>query len=109
MQSLVPDPKADYRSVADALNKIVRNEGIKNTVRGFSAMALGAGPAHALYFACYEKMKFILSDGKQGNHFAHGNYLYVVISCTRYSYMYISMVWAAVYLTTAFFFLKPPK
>ncbi|BFY98570.1 hypothetical protein BsWGS_01610 [Bradybaena similaris] len=72
MQSLVPDPKADYRSVADALNKIVRNEGIKNTVRGFSAMALGAGPAHALYFACYEKMKFILSDGKQGNHFAHG-------------------------------------
>uniref|UniRef100_A0A0B6ZE89 Mitoferrin-1 n=1 Tax=Arion vulgaris TaxID=1028688 RepID=A0A0B6ZE89_9EUPU len=72
MQSLVPDPKADYQSVADALNKIVRHEGIRNTVRGFSAMAIGAGPAHALYFACYEKVKFILSDGKQGNHFANG-------------------------------------
>lgn len=71
MQSLVPDPKADYRSVVDALNKIVRHEGIKNTVRGFSAMALGAGPAHALYFACYEKVKHILSGGKQGNHYAH--------------------------------------
>ncbi|XP_059179210.1 mitoferrin-2-like isoform X2 [Physella acuta] len=72
MQCLVPDPKADYRSVVDALNKIVRHEGIRNTVRGFSAMAVGAGPAHALYFACYEKVKQVLSGGKQGNHFAHG-------------------------------------
>ncbi|XP_005099447.1 mitoferrin-2 isoform X2 [Aplysia californica] len=72
MQCLVPDPKADYRSVADALRKIVRHEGVRNTVRGFSAMAIGAGPAHALYFACYEKFKHVLSGGKQGNHFAHG-------------------------------------
>ncbi|KAK0039975.1 mitoferrin-2-like isoform X1 [Biomphalaria pfeifferi] len=72
MQCLVPDPKADYRSVMDALNKIVRHEGIRNTVRGFSAMALGAGPAHALYFACYEKIKHVVSGGKQGNHLANG-------------------------------------
>ncbi|KAH9524837.1 hypothetical protein Btru_028006 [Bulinus truncatus] len=72
MQCLVPDPKADYRSVMDALNKIVRHEGIRNTVKGFSAMALGAGPAHALYFACYEKVKHVLSGGKQGNHIANG-------------------------------------
>ncbi|BFZ01566.1 hypothetical protein BsWGS_04605 [Bradybaena similaris] len=72
MQCLVPDPKADYRSVVDALNKIIRHEGIRNTVRGFSAMTIGAGPAHAMYFACYEKGKEVLSRGKQGNHIAHG-------------------------------------
>ncbi|RUS86291.1 hypothetical protein EGW08_005935 [Elysia chlorotica] len=72
MQCLVPDPKADYRNVYDALNKIVRHEGIRNTVRGFSAMATGAGPAHALYFACYEKIKHLASGGMQGNHLANG-------------------------------------
>lgn len=71
MQCLVPDPKADYRNIADALSKIVHQEGIKNTVRGFSAMALGAGPAHAFYFATYEKVKSVLSDGKF-NTLAHG-------------------------------------
>lgn len=72
MQCLIPDPKADYRSITDALYKIVRYEGVRNTIRGASAVVGGAGPAHALYFACYEKMKKIISGGQQGNHFAHG-------------------------------------
>lgn len=72
MQSLVPDPSANYRSVMDAFHKIVRLEGMRNTVRGFSAMAAGAGPAHALYFACYEKVKDTMSGGKNGNHLANG-------------------------------------
>lgn len=72
MQSLIPNPKADYRSIADAFHKIVRYEGVKNTVRGVSAVVGGAGPAHALYFACYEKLKKVISGGHQGNHFAHG-------------------------------------
>lgn len=74
MQCLVPDPRADYRSVPDAFYKIVRFEGMKNTVRGISVVVGGAGPAHALYFACYEKLKKIISGGKQGNHFAHGRF-----------------------------------
>ena len=72
MQMLVPDPKADYRSVLDAAHKICRYEGLRNTMRGFSAMATGAGPAHALYFACYEEVKKRLSGGRQGNHLANG-------------------------------------
>ncbi|KAJ8317052.1 hypothetical protein KUTeg_004956 [Tegillarca granosa] len=72
MQCLVPDPRADYRSVPDAFYKIVRFEGMKNTVRGISVVVGGAGPAHALYFACYEKLKKTISGGRQGNHFAHG-------------------------------------
>ena len=74
MQTLVPDPKADYRSLYDAAQNIIRYEGMRNTMRGFSAMATGAGPAHALYFACYEEVKKMLSGGKQGNHLANGMY-----------------------------------
>ncbi|KAK7110898.1 mitoferrin-2-like isoform X2 [Littorina saxatilis] len=72
MQTLVPDPKADYRSLLDAANKIIRYEGLRNTMRGFSAMAVGAGPAHAMYFACYEAVKKRLSGNQQGNHLANG-------------------------------------
>ncbi|KAK9395206.1 mitoferrin-1 [Crotalus adamanteus] len=75
MQSLQPDPKAQYRSVFEALRKIVRTEGIWRPLRGINVTVLGAGPAHALYFACYEKMKRTLSDIIQhgGNsHLANG-------------------------------------
>ena len=72
MQCLVPNPRANYRGVADALYQIVRYEGLRNTVRGISAVVGGAGPAHAMYFACYEHIKFKLSGTKQGNPLANG-------------------------------------
>ncbi|KAH3708133.1 mitoferrin-2-like [Dreissena polymorpha] len=72
MQSLVPDPRADYRGVVDAIVTIFRHEGLRNTTRGIGAVVGGAGPAHALYFACYENLKKRLSNGQQGNHLAHG-------------------------------------
>ncbi|XP_032085197.1 mitoferrin-1 isoform X1 [Thamnophis elegans] len=75
MQSLQPDPKAQYRSVFEALRKIVRTEGLWRPLRGINVTVIGAGPAHALYFACYEKMKRTLSDIIQhgGNsHLANG-------------------------------------
>ncbi|KAK6469459.1 mitoferrin-1 [Huso huso] len=62
MQSLYPDPRAQYRSVYEALSRIVRTEGVWRPLRGMNITILGAGPAHALYFACYEKMKWTLSD-----------------------------------------------
>lgn len=73
MQSLVPDPRADYRGVVDAMVTIFRHEGIRNTTRGIGAVVGGAGPAHALYFACYEHLKKVFSGGHQGNHMANGN------------------------------------
>ncbi|KAM4747847.1 mitoferrin-1-like [Rhinophrynus dorsalis] len=57
MQSLQPDPNAQYRGVAEALKRIIRTEGLFTPLRGINVTMLGAGPAHALYFACYEKMK----------------------------------------------------
>lgn len=73
MQILVPDPRANYRNIADAFYRIIRQEGILRTIRGINVMACGAGPAHAMYFACYEKMKSILCRTGRSNHLAHGN------------------------------------
>jgi len=62
MQSLQPAPAARYRNVMDALRRIIATEGIWRPMRGLNATAVGAGPAHALYFACYEKLKKTLGD-----------------------------------------------
>lgn len=75
MQSLQPDPNAQYRGVYEALKRIIQTEGIFRPLRGLNVTMLGAGPAHALYFACYERVKYSLSDIIQngGNsHVANG-------------------------------------
>ncbi|XP_061770894.1 mitoferrin-2-like [Nerophis ophidion] len=75
MQSLHPEPGARYRNVMDALRQIVRTEGVWRPIRGVNVLAVGAGPAHALYFACYEKIKVALSDAVHpgaNSHFANG-------------------------------------
>ncbi|XP_053274877.1 mitoferrin-2 [Pleuronectes platessa] len=75
MQSLHPEPGARYRNVMDALRQIVRTEGVWRPIRGVNVLAVGAGPAHALYFACYEKIKFSLSGAIHpgaNSHFANG-------------------------------------
>ncbi|KAJ7994196.1 hypothetical protein DPEC_G00263400 [Dallia pectoralis] len=75
MQSLQPDPKAKYSGVYEALRRIVRTEGLLRPFRGLNITMLGAGPAHALYFACYEQVKHKLSKVIQngGNsHIANG-------------------------------------
>jgi solute carrier family 25 iron transporter 28/37 len=63
MQCLKPDPNARYTGILDAFVKIVKNEGIFRPVRGMGVVALGAGPAHALYFSCYEFIKNNFSRG----------------------------------------------
>ncbi|KAA0718239.1 Mitoferrin-2 Mitochondrial iron transporter 2 [Triplophysa tibetana] len=72
---LQPEPDARYRNVMDALRRIVRTEGIWRPIRGLNATAVGAGPAHALYFACYERLKKVLSDAIHpgaNSHLANG-------------------------------------
>lgn len=76
MQALRPNPNASYRSVPDALYKMVRYEGLLRPIRGVSAVICSAGPAHALYYSCYEKMKTVISGTSisyDQNHLAHGN------------------------------------
>ncbi|XP_054905259.1 mitoferrin-1 [Poeciliopsis prolifica] len=75
MQSLQPDPNAQYKSVYEALKRIIKTEGIFRPLRGLNITMMGAGPAHALYFACYERVKHSLSHIIQsgGNsHIANG-------------------------------------
>ena len=57
MMCLKPDPNARYTGIIDAFVKIVKNEGAFRPVRGMGVVAFGAGPAHALYFSCYEFIK----------------------------------------------------
>ncbi|XP_072289253.1 mitoferrin-1 [Eucyclogobius newberryi] len=71
MQSLQPDPNAQYRSVYEALKRIIQTEGFLRPFRGLNITMLGAGPAHALYFACYERVKRPLSDVIQNGRNSH--------------------------------------
>ncbi|KAH6947027.1 hypothetical protein HPB50_016729 [Hyalomma asiaticum] len=66
MQSLRPSPGGRYTSIPDAFYKMVRHEGALRPVRGMSAVVIGAGPAHALYFSCYEKLKRTISGTEHG-------------------------------------------
>ena len=67
MQCVQPNPRARYRSVPDALIKIIKYEGASRPFKGMSVMVMGAGPAHAMYFACYEKMKRLISGTEHGS------------------------------------------
>ena len=73
MQSLRPHPQAVYRNVKDAFTKIISREGITRPMRGVNVVALGAGPAHAMYFGSYEIMKKFLGNNGNGGHFPVAN------------------------------------
>ncbi|GIY54599.1 mitoferrin-2 [Caerostris darwini] len=66
MQSLKPHPKAIYRNIPEAFSKMVHYEGLFRPVRGIPAVLLAAGPAHALHFSCYEKLKRVFSGTENG-------------------------------------------
>jgi len=54
MQSLKNVP---YRGLGNAIDTMVRANGVRSMFRGMGAMLSGAGPAHALYFGSYETIK----------------------------------------------------
>ncbi|CAL8082385.1 unnamed protein product [Orchesella dallaii] len=74
MQSLIPTPGVEYRTVMNTLTHMVRSEGVFRPVRGMSAVIIGAGPAHALYFASYEHVKQVMVGKVPSsyNHFVYG-------------------------------------
>ncbi|KAI9593071.1 mitochondrial carrier domain-containing protein [Syncephalis fuscata] len=57
MQVINPNPQAVYSGISHALQRIRTTEGARVMWRGVSSMIIGAGPAHALYFATYEHCK----------------------------------------------------
>ncbi|KAJ2311302.1 Fe(2+) transporter, partial [Coemansia sp. RSA 2702] len=52
-----------YSGVAQALRSISTTEGMRSLYRGVMSVVLGAGPAHAVYFATYEQTKKVLAGG----------------------------------------------
>ena len=67
---LGPYPVASIRAAASG---VVRSHGVAGLYRGVAAVGIGAGPAHALYFATYEHMKrkLITSDDHRHHPFHH--------------------------------------
>ncbi|KAH7667545.1 Mitochondrial carrier protein [Dioscorea alata] len=57
----------------ETLRSVLRNQGLPGLYRGISAMGLGAGPAHAVYFSVYELFKKRLSKNNPNNPLAHAS------------------------------------
>ncbi|KAE8750964.1 hypothetical protein FOCC_FOCC002392 [Frankliniella occidentalis] len=71
MQSLTPNA-GHVQSVTGVLSRMVRVEGVNRMVRGMGPVVCGAGPAHALYFSCYEAVKETLTHRNTlNNHLAY--------------------------------------
>ncbi|KAJ2721617.1 Fe(2+) transporter [Coemansia sp. Benny D115] len=56
-----------YSGVTHALKVISTTEGIRSLWRGVMSVVLGAGPAHAVYFATYEQTKKVLANFAGGH------------------------------------------
>lgn len=70
MQSLIPGPGGGG-GIGNVLLRMVRQEGLLRPFRGMGAMVAGAGPAHALYFSCYEFLKDKFMSSKPHSQFNH--------------------------------------
>ncbi|KAF2399825.1 mitoferrin-1 [Trichodelitschia bisporula] len=65
MQVVNSSPTAVYSGISNAMITISRVEGFRTLWRGISSVVLGAGPAHAVYFATYEAVKHAMG-GNEG-------------------------------------------
>ncbi|KAK4999706.1 Fe(2+) transporter [Elasticomyces elasticus] len=68
MQVVNPTPAAIYTGIGNALATISRVEGYLSLWRGLSSVIVGAGPAHAVYFATYEVVKQAMGGNASGHH-----------------------------------------
>ncbi|KAG9152332.1 hypothetical protein Leryth_026146 [Lithospermum erythrorhizon] len=67
MQALTTCPIKSI-AISSAIKSIIKSDGVFGFYRGIGAMALGAGPAHAVYFTMYEVCKKgLLSERKNSN------------------------------------------
>ncbi|CAG9569627.1 unnamed protein product [Danaus chrysippus] len=71
MQSL---RSAHNGSIMETFRYMVQREGFFRPIRGMSAVVMGAGPAHACFFATYEQSKHTLSQltRHRHDHIIHG-------------------------------------
>ncbi|XP_058807197.1 mitoferrin-1 [Phymastichus coffea] len=80
-QILTPGPGGGVGIITEISN-MMRQEGIFRPFRGISAMVAGAGPAHALYFSCYEYLKDKMMSTKSYSPNNHLIYAYAGVVST---------------------------
>lgn len=68
MQVLNPSPSAVYNGMIQGTYRMATGEGILSLWRGMSSVIVGAGPAHAVYFATYEAVKHLMGGNRAGVH-----------------------------------------
>lgn len=68
MQIINPSPSAIYSGISNAFQTITRVEGARSLWRGVNSVVIGAGPAHAVYFATYEVVKENMGGNSTDNH-----------------------------------------
>ena len=68
MQVLNTGTTTAYRGVLRSTYQIASAEGVLNLWRGMSSVVVGAGPAHAVYFATYEAVKHAMGGNQAGVH-----------------------------------------
>ncbi|KAF4976088.1 hypothetical protein FZEAL_7198 [Fusarium zealandicum] len=68
MQILNPKTTPAYSGVIRNTFQIARTEGFFSLWRGMSSVIVGAGPAHAVYFATYEAVKHAMGGNQAGVH-----------------------------------------
>ena len=73
MQSLACDKMQAQAGIVQMMKIMVREEGWYRPMRGVSAMMMGAGPAHAMYFGVLETGKNISERAKIPVHVGDGN------------------------------------
>ena len=78
MQALACDKSMAIKSssIWQNLLHIQKTEGFWRPLHGVQPLVLGAGPAHAVYFACYEQIKSLLlpanNSGALPEYLVHG-------------------------------------
>ncbi|RDA93424.1 hypothetical protein CP533_2011 [Ophiocordyceps camponoti-saundersi (nom. inval.)] len=68
MQILNSNAKPAYTGVLRNTYQIASGEGFFSLWRGMSSVIVGAGPAHAVYFATYEAVKHAMGGNETGVH-----------------------------------------
>ncbi|KAI1462980.1 mitochondrial RNA-splicing protein MRS3 [Daldinia caldariorum] len=69
MQILSPsEASASYKGMIQSTMRIASREGVLKLWRGMSSVVVGAGPAHAVYFATYEAVKHVMGGNRAGVH-----------------------------------------
>lgn len=67
MQAFMPSGNVANRGIGTVFFNMIKHEGYLRPMRGMGTVVIGAGPAHALYFASYEHLKQKISHQKHLN------------------------------------------